>query len=111
MNQTELPEAGDDRRQPVLEGGRFYYYRNGTVSSTPWLTNTPTSRSSFGAPRVELAGELLPQGPLPVAAGRVIGLGQPTFAHLADGTTELYFVYYLRTATGYDSQIGRLLQR
>lgn len=106
-----LPEVGDDRRQPVLEGGRIFYYRNATIASTPWLSTAPTSRSSFGAPRVELAGELLPQGPLPAAPGRVVGLGQPTFAHLADGTTELYFVYYLRTSTGYDSQIGRVLQR
>ena len=106
----ELPETGDDRRQPVLENGRIFYYRNATISSTPWLSPGLT-RASFGAPRVELQPEPLTAGLLGVPVGRIVGIGQPTFAHLPDGTVELYFVYYLRTATGFDSQIARVRRR
>jgi hypothetical protein len=106
----ELPETGDDRRQPVLESGRIFYYRNATISSTPWLSPGLT-RASFGAPRVELQPEPLTGGLLGVPLGHIVGIGQPTFAHLPDGTVEMYFVYYVRTATGFDSQIARVRRR
>ena len=106
-----LPEEGDDRRQPVFEAGRFYYSRNYNISSAAWSGADPALRSSFSAPRPELLPESSPSGPLALAQGRIVGLGQPTFAHRADGTTEMYFVYYARTATGFDSQVARVRAR
>ncbi len=106
-----LPEPGDDLRQPVFEAGRFFYYRNYTISSSAWAGADPSMRSSFSAPRLELQPDSSPSGPLALPPGRVIGLGQPTFAHRADGSTELYFVYYLRSAAGFDSQVARVRAR
>ena len=87
---------------PSLRNGRVYYYRNVTVTSVPWSGGDPSSGSSFGAPRTELAGDAIPAGgPLLLAPGLVTALGQPTFAKRPDGSTEMVFVYYRRTATGF----------
>jgi hypothetical protein len=107
-----LPVTADDRRQPVLRNGRIYYYRNATVTSVSWNNGDPSSAASFGAPVTELTGETIPAaGPLMLPAGTVTALGQPTFAVRPDGSTEMVFVYYKRTATGFDGQIGRVPTR
>jgi hypothetical protein len=107
-----LPSAGDDRRQPVLFGGRVFYYRTGSIASVWWSGLDPTASASFGPPNTELAGDPFSGGlPLGFAPGRVAAVGQPTFATLADGTVEMYFVYYQRTSTGFDGQIGRVTHR
>jgi hypothetical protein len=107
-----LPIVTDDRRQPVLRNGRIYYYRNATVTSLSWNGGDPSNAASFGAPTAELVGDSIPAGgPLMLAPGLVAALGQPTFALRSDGTTEMVFVYYKRTATGFDGQIGRVPSR
>jgi hypothetical protein len=103
-----LPSSGEDRRQPVLYGGSIYYYRSTTVTSTAWSGADPSSSASFGPPRIELAGESNAQN---ATSGEVVAVGQPTFADRPDGTTEMYFVYYRRTETGYDGQVGRVSKR
>jgi hypothetical protein len=107
-----LPSPGDDRRQPVFFGDRIFYYRTGAIASASWTGLDPTAPSSFGTPVTELAGDAIPvTGILGFTAGRVVAVGQPTFATLADGSLEMYFVYYQRTATGFDGQIGRVPHR
>lgn len=100
-----IPEAGEDLRQPVVFGGRVYYYRNAAVASVSWTGADPGERTSFGASVTELAGEAVAD--LATAKpGTVFGMGQPTFATRPDGSVEMYFVYYAKTATGIDGQVG-----
>jgi hypothetical protein len=108
--QAALPEPSDDRRQPVLVGDRVFYFRNATVASAVWTGADPSQATSFGQPETELAGDFFSQ-PLSAGQGRVIAVGQPTFASRPGGVVEMYFVYYRRTATGFDGQIGVVATR
>jgi hypothetical protein len=96
-----LPEDGVDRRQPVAVGGRLFYFRSAEIASVAWDGGNPADPASFTDLETELAGETSPSG----RVGEVVALGQPTFA-LIDGGPNMFFVYYRRSATGYDGQIG-----
>lgn len=105
-----LPAPGDDHRQPVVDQGRIFFARNFTISSVAWAGD-PTSTGSFGAPSLELGPEALTTSVHDSRPGQIFSLGQPTFAHRPDGSTELYFVYYRTTASGTDGQIARITTR
>jgi hypothetical protein len=98
-----LPLEGHDRRQPIAIGDRIFYYLDGNVASVSWDGGTLSDAGSFSGLEVELG-----PGTVTGATGELVALGQPTFALHANTTIEMYFVYYRRTATGYDGQIGRV---
>jgi hypothetical protein len=98
-----LPEPGVDRRQPVAAGGRLFYYRNRDIASVAWNGGSPGDGGSFADLATVLASEASPSG----RVGEVIAVGQPTFADV-DGGVEMFFVYYQRSASGFDGQIGRV---
>lgn len=106
-----IPADGQDRRHPVVESGRLFYARELTVTSIQWTGADPSMSTSFAGPLIELAPEGLTT-PLQVArVGQIFALGQPTFAHLADGNTEMYFVFYQVSSTGTDGQVARVRLR
>jgi hypothetical protein len=94
----------------VLSGDRIYYYRNAVVASVVWTGADPSQATSFGQLQTELAGDSYAM-PLAAPVGRVLAVGQPTFATRPDGSIEMYFVYYRRSPTGFDGQIGRVTLR
>jgi hypothetical protein len=101
-----LPEPGIDRRQPVVAGPRLFYYRGADVASVAWNGADPGEASSFSDLETELSRETNLTG----RVGEVVGLGQPTFAAV-DGGVQMFFVYYRRSATGADGQIGNVWLR
>ncbi len=101
-----LPEPGLDRRQPVVAGNRLFYYRAADIASVAWNGEDPGDANVFSDLETELGSE----SPLSGRLGEVIALGQPTFA-VIDGGAQMFFVYYRRSATGFDGQIGRVRLR
>jgi hypothetical protein len=96
-----LPEPGIDRRQPVVAGTRLFYYRAGAIASVAWNGADPDDPNVFSDLATELGPESSPAG----RVGEVVAVGQPTFA-VIDGGARMFFVYYRRSATGADGQIG-----
>ena len=86
--------------QPFLANGRLYWSEDfARIVSAPWAD--PADPASLGASRVELAAD-------PVAsAGRVASVGETSLT--ADGV--LYFVYTVRTETGFDPGVARVAPR
>jgi hypothetical protein len=101
-----LPEPGIDRRQPVVAGERLFYYRGADIASVAWNGENPGDPDVFTDLETELAHETNITG----RVGEVLGLGQPTFAAV-DGGVQMFFVYYRRSATGADGQIGNVWLR
>jgi hypothetical protein len=101
-----LPDPTLDRRQPVAAGGRLYYYRTADIASVAWTGGDPSNAASFTDLEAELSSEANPTG----RVGEVIAVGQPTFA-VIQGKPQMFFVYYQRSATGFDGQIGTVPAR
>jgi hypothetical protein len=95
--------AGMEQIQPSLDGNTLYWTGNAYIWNAT-LTSPGASLSSAGSwsARTQLLG--------PAPNHQILGVGEPNVAHVA-GTTELYFVYAKKTATGYDSNVGKIVFR
>ncbi len=102
-----LPEPGIDRRQPVLAGDRLFYYRGADIASVAWNGDNPGDPDVFTDLETELGHETNITG----RVGEVLGLGQPIRSAEVDGGVQMFFVYYRRSATGADGQIGNVWLR
>lgn len=87
--------------QPFADGSRLYFARD--VASIVSAERSGTS--TWSALEEDVA-----MGAQGTATGSIVSLGEPSIAHAADGTW-LYFVVYLRTATGYDGAVARVRAR
>ena len=99
----------DDRRHGFLDGTTLFYRQNDTIATATLTSADPTLAGSWTTPTTTLAPDATPYAS--AANGAILTLGQPTIAHLADGTEELYFVYGMVTATGANFNIGRVTKR
>jgi hypothetical protein len=97
-------DGADDKRQPFLDGATLYYTRNFAVAAAD-LSGDPSVPASWSAPTTQLAAESS------MRVGAIFLLGEPSVAHLTDGTVELYFVYATKTAAGVDLNAGRVRRR
>ncbi len=96
-------DAAHDQIMPFLDDveDRLYFTDNGEAAVAAWNGADPAVPGSWGAPKRLLVPETGS-----TRAGRVLALGQPTVAHLPDGSTEMYFIYAVWTGTGINAQAG-----
>lgn len=92
--------------QPFLHQGRLYFAADQTavLSAARAPGGDPALAATWGAERLELAAE----GGARV--GAVVAIGEPSLA-VRGGAKSLYFIYALKTATGLDLNVGRVVAR
>jgi hypothetical protein len=99
--------AGEDVRQPHFDPPDLYFTREFRIARSR-LDGDPAVAGSWSAPATELASESLAT----IRTGAIVVLGEPSVAHRPDGTSELYFVYGVRTSSGsVDLNAGRVVSR
>jgi len=93
--------------QPFYDAsqGRIYFTENSAsiVSGAFSTSSNAASAGSYTSARVDIATDADIS-----RVGAVISIGETSIAHTANGSTYLYFVYYKKTATGYDGNVGRV---
>jgi len=94
--------------QPFYDAtlGRLYFTENagGSIASYSFSTSSNAALSgSFTSEKTELATD-----GSTTRTGAIASVGETSLAHPADGSTYLYFVYYKKTSTGFDPNVGRV---
>jgi hypothetical protein len=96
---------GQEKIQPSLDGQTLYWMGDGIVRRS--TLTSPSADPSQAASWSEATALL---GPASEAGTGIVAAGEPNVAHVG-AATELYFVYIKKTATGYDSNVGKVAFR
>jgi hypothetical protein len=102
-----LSTAGRSEFQPFLHGGRLYFAADfeTIVSSERAPGGDPASAATWSPERVELRCE-----PGATATGAIVSIGEPSLSERG-GVVTLYFIYAVKTASGFDMSVGRVDRR
>lgn len=96
------PGKGDI--QPALDGDSLYWMGEGAIFTSDLTPGAdPALPASWAQAKPVIGAGASPEG-------RVLAVGEPTIAH--DGAdTWLYFIYILKTDSGYNANVGRIRRR
>lgn len=97
-----------DRRQPYLYQSRLYFAQaeaGSRIVSAKMLSPEAHRPEAWSAVQYELTPE--PNlGPLLNRNGAIVEIGEPSISNHPEDGERLYFVYYVWTGNGFNSQVG-----